>query len=180
VGTSVVPVALREPGMSGDDSSEGAAAHRVLIVDDDDAMRRLLGLALVSFGCDAYQARGAGPEVLAALRDRSMCAVIVDLSGPSTSCWRVLQALGGPMPGRRPATIAIAADARTLDLASELGVGAILLKPFSLQQLQGAIEGLVALEGSPHLPTVPLYLSSVSAVQRSPGARHCGRSPIAS
>ncbi len=179
MGTSVVAAALREPAMSGDDSSVGAVAHRVLVVDDDDAMRRLLWLALDSFGCEVYQARD-GPEVLAALRDRSMCAVVVDLSGPSTSCWWVLQALGGPMSGRRPATIAVSADVRALDLASELGVGATLLKPFSLQHLQAVVERLVAGEGSPHLPTVPLRLSPTSSVQRSPGARHRGCSPIAS
>jgi DNA-binding response OmpR family regulator len=165
--------------MSGDDVSIGAAAHRVLIVDDDDAMCRLLGLALDSFGCEAYRAR-AGPDVLAALRDRAICAAIVDLSGPSAGGWRILQALSGAMPGRRPATIAISADARALDLAWELGVDAVLLKPFPLQHLRAAIEGLVAREGSSHLPTVPLPPSSVSAVQHSPGARHRRRSPIAS
>ena len=164
--------------MSGDDLSMGATAHRVLIVDDDDSMCRLLGLALDSFGCEAYRAR-AGPEVIGALRDRSMCAVIVVLLGPGMRCWQVLEALGGPMPGRSPPTIAISADVRTLDLASELGVGATLLKPFSLQHLQTAIARLVAREGSPHLPTLPLLLSPVSAVQHIPGA-HWGRSPIAS
>lgn len=179
MGTSVVAAALWEPEMSGDDSSVSVAAHRVLVVEGDDAMRRLLGLALDSFGCEVYQARD-GPEMLAALWDRSICAVVVDLSGPSTS-WRwALQTLSGPMPGRRPATIAISADVRVLDLASDLGVGATLLKPFSLQHLQAVVERLVAGEGSPHLPTVPLRVSSVSAVQRSPDARHWGRSPIAS
>jgi CheY-like chemotaxis protein len=165
--------------MSESDLSVGTAAHRVLIVDDDDAMCRLLGRALDSFGCEAYQAR-AGPDVLAVLRDHAMCAVIVSLSGPSMRCWRILEALSGPMPGRGPATIVISADVRMLNLASEFGVGATLLKPFSLLHLQAAIEGQVAREGPPHLPTVPLLLSPVSAVQRTTGARHWRRSPIAS
>jgi DNA-binding response OmpR family regulator len=151
----------------------------VLVVDDDDAMCRLLGRALDSFGCEAYQAR-AGPDVLALLRDRPMCAAIVSLSVPSLSGWPLLEALGEPKPGRRPATIAISADVRILNRAAELGVGATLLKPFSLQQLQAAIEGLLAQEGPPHLPTVPLLLSPVSAVQRSSGSHHWRRSLAAS
>lgn len=165
--------------MSGDDSSVGAAPHRVLIVDGDDATRRLLGRALDSFGCEAFEARD-GPDLLGPVWDRALCAVIVDLSGLSASCWRLLRALSGPMAGRRPATIAISTGADALDHAWELGVDAVLLKPFPLQHLQAVIEGLVAREGSPHRPTVPLRPSSVSAVQRAPGARCCGRSPIAS
>ena len=165
--------------MSGDVVSVGAAAHRVLIVDGDDATRRLLGRALDSFGCEAYEARD-GPELLGSMWDRSMCAVIADLSGPSLGCWRVLEVLDGPMPGRRPATIAISTDPRALDLAWELGVDAVLLKPFPLQHLQVVIEGLVAREGSSHRPTLPLFLSSDSAVQHSTDVRRWGRSPIAS
>ena len=157
--------------MSGDGWSAGAARHRVLVVDGDDAMRRLLGVALDCFGCEAYQARD-GPEVLQALRERPMCAVIVDLIGPDMSWWPVLEVLGGPIAGRRPATIAISADARTLAVASGLGVGATMLKPFSLQQLQAVIDDLVAREGSPHRPMTPLRPSP-----RLRCSRLAGRAP---
>jgi DNA-binding response OmpR family regulator len=145
--------------MSGDGSSVRLAAHRVLIVDSDDSMRRMLGVALRCFGCETYQARD-GPEVLQALRDFSLCAVIVDLPGPDPSNWPVLKVLGGSIEGRRPATIAISADDRALAVAAGLGVGATILKPFSLKQLQAVIESLVAEEGSPHLPTTPLRPST--------------------
>ena len=86
--------------MPGNGSSAGSSGHRVLIVESDDAIRRLLGLALESFGCEAYLARD-GPEVIEALRGHAMCAVIVDVPGPDRSCWSVLQAAGRPIAGRR-------------------------------------------------------------------------------
>ena len=165
--------------MSGDDSPIGGSGHRVLIVGGDGALRRLLGIALAAFGCASYEARD-GPEALAALRERRMCAVIVDLPGPGASRRSVLEALGGSETDRRPAAIAVASDHAALVVAAELGVGATLLKPFSLQHLQAAIEGLVAREGSAHRPTIPFRLSPILAARRSPGARQGDRSAIAS
>ena len=136
-------------------SGDGSSAHRVLIVGSDDAIRRLLGLALESFGCEPYQARD-GPEVLNILRSRSMCAVIVDVPGPGTSCWPMMNALGRPVAGRRPATIAMSTDTRALAVAGEFGVDTTLRMPFSLDHLQATLEGLVAREGSAHRPTTPL------------------------
>jgi len=157
--------------MPGNGSSARASAHRVLVIDSDRAMRRLLTLALEDFGCEGYEARD-GPETLGVLGDHAMCAVIVDIPGPGVSRWSVLEALGGPTNGRRPATIAISSDHAALAVATERGIDATLLKPFSLRQLQAAIEQLVAREESLHTPTTPFCLRSTAT-----WSRHSGGTP---
>jgi DNA-binding response OmpR family regulator len=161
--------------MPGNGWSATASVHRVLIVANDDAIRRFLGRALESFGCEAYLARD-GPEVLAALRGRTMCAVIVDVPWPGTSCWSVLKATSGLTAGWRSATIALSTDARALTMAAGLGVRTTLLMPFSLQHLQAAIDGVVAREGSAHRPTTPIR--PPPSLRRLPDICRADRSPI--
>ena len=156
--------------MSGDDSPLGASGHCVLVVDGDDAMRRLFRIALADFGCAVYEARD-GPEALEVLRDRPMCVVIVDIPGQGSSCWSVLKALRGRRTGAQPATIAIASDHAALAVATEIGVDATLLKPFSLRWLRAAIDHLAAQEEPRHAPTAPFHLPLAgSRFRRAAGA----------
>ena len=146
--------------MSRNGAIADASVHRILIVESDDAIRRFLRRALESFGYAAYLARD-GPEVLDALQGHSMCAMIVDVPGPGTSCWSVLSATSGPIFGRLPATIALSTDARALTMASRLGASTTLLMPFSLHHLQAAIEGVVGREGAAHRPMMPFHPPSL-------------------
>ncbi|MGH2627055.1 MAG: response regulator [Anaerolineales bacterium] len=117
---------------------------RVLVIDDEDHMRRLIRRQLERAGFEVLQASSA-KEGLRILREAKPDAVTVDLMMPEVGGLQLLEEKGAD-PGIRdvPALVLTAVGwPEDLERAVELGARAVLLKPFSQQELAQAVEALV-------------------------------------
>lgn len=113
-------------------------AGSVLVVDDDEAVAEILCAQLESLGFAAYQAGDgtAGLEMFKQLNS-SLSLVILDLAMPGKSGKELLQELRWLNP-EIPVMICTGMNEINHDL-SELGVSAIIRKPFRLEQLEEAL-----------------------------------------
>lgn len=117
---------------------------RVLVIDDEDHMRRLIRRQLERAGFEVLQASSA-KEGLRILRESKPDAVTVDLMMPEVGGLQLLEEKNAD-PGIRdvPALVLTAVGwPEDLERAVELGARAVLLKPFSQQELAEAVEALV-------------------------------------
>lgn len=117
---------------------------RVLVIDDEDHMRRLIRRQLERAGFEVLQASSA-QEGLRILRESKPDAVTVDLMMPEVGGLQLLEEKNAD-PGIRdvPALVLTAVGwPDDLERAVELGARAVLLKPFSQQELAQAVEALV-------------------------------------
>jgi len=117
---------------------------RVLVIDDEDHMRRLIRRQLERAGFEVLQASSA-KEGLRILRESKPDAVTVDLMMPEVGGLQLLEEKNAD-PGIRdvPALVLTAVGwPEDLERALELGARAVLLKPFSQQELAEAVEALV-------------------------------------
>ncbi len=117
---------------------------RVLVIDDEDHMRRLIRRQLERAGFEVLQASSA-KEGLRILRESRPDAVTVDLMMPEVGGLQLLEEKNAD-PGIRdvPALVLTAVGwPDDLERAVELGARAVLLKPFSQQELAQAVEALV-------------------------------------
>lgn len=117
---------------------------RVLVIDDEDHMRRLIRRQLERAGFEVLQASSA-KEGLRILRESRPDAVTVDLMMPEVGGLQLLEEKNAD-PGIRdvPALVLTAVGwPEDLERAVALGARAVLLKPFSQQELAQAVEALV-------------------------------------
>lgn len=120
------------------DAVSQSPAGTVLVVDDDEAVAEILCAQLESLGFATYQAGDgiAGIEMFKQLNS-SLNLVILDLAMPGKSGKELLQELRWLNP-EIPVMICTGMNEINDDL-SELGVSAIIRKPFRLEQLEEAL-----------------------------------------
>lgn len=117
---------------------------RVLVIDDEEHMRRLIRRQLERAGFEVELA-GSAKEGLQMMRERKPDAVTIDLMMPEIGGLGLLAEKDAD-PGIRdvPALVLTAVGwQEDLERALELGARAVLLKPFSQQELAGAIAALM-------------------------------------
>jgi CheY-like chemotaxis protein len=121
---------------------ERAAAHRLLIVDDDESIRRLLRLTLPNEGFEIVEARD-GSEALDRAFDDAPDLVVLDWRMPNRSGEEVLRELLKLHPGLPVIVLTAEQETRERETATALGARAFLTKPFSPLQLIAAVESLL-------------------------------------
>jgi two-component system chemotaxis response regulator CheY len=120
---------------------------RILLVDDDEAIRSVLGMALVSAGYEVEEAAD-GDFALAAYRRHRADVVITDLVMPEKDGLAMIMDLRRLDPGAK--VIAISGGGRSLgpgqlylESARSLGALLILAKPFTAAALLKAVEDVL-------------------------------------
>jgi CheY-like chemotaxis protein len=121
---------------------EQVAAHRLLIVDDDESIRRLLRLTLPNEGFEIVEARD-GSEALDRAFDDAPDLVVLDWRMPNRSGEEVLRELHKLHPGLPVIVLTAEHEGGERELATALGARAFLTKPFSPLQLIAAVERLL-------------------------------------
>lgn len=140
-------------------SVPAAAAARILVVDDHPAIRALIQDQLRELGHQAdIAANGAAALALATRQDYAL--VLTDLSMPDISGYSLAQALRDN--GFSAPIVAITAQAGNteLPLCAQAGIDELMLKPFTLEELDGVIRKHLALRPAsvrpPAGPAAPL------------------------
>lgn len=134
--TAYLPLATTTPELS----IRSRRSERVLVVEDDAYMRRLLESVLVTEG---YRVKSAanGAEALTKAREEAPDAIVLDLRMPVMDGPSFLRAWRESTPEASTPVIAISGH-RLNVTAEELGVSAILPKPFEYTMLVGAVAAL--------------------------------------
>jgi DNA-binding response OmpR family regulator len=118
------------------------AKKRVLVIDDDLPLRGMLAAALRKHGFQVLLA-GDGAEGQRALTIHNPDIVLLDLAMPNVNGWDFLQRLHETGHIGRPPVIVVSAHLRMDPQAIlQMGVAAILPKPFNLPDLINLIEHL--------------------------------------
>ena len=116
---------------------------RVLVIDDDLPLRGMLAAALRQHGFQVLLA-GDGAEGQRALTIHHPDVVLLDLAMPNVNGWDFLQRLQETGHLGRVPIIVVSAHVRVEPQALlQMGVSAILPKPFNLPDLLDVIEHLV-------------------------------------
>ena len=114
--------------------------RRVLVVDDDLPVRGMLSVALRRQGFAVLLA-GNGSEAERALAFYSPCVILLDLMMPEVNGWDFLQRLQETgMKGKIPVIVISAHLQHEPQALLQMGVTAILPKPFNLNDLMDLIE----------------------------------------
>lgn len=117
--------------------------RRVLVIDDDLPLRGMLAAALRQHGFQVLLA-GDGEEGQRALTIHRPDLVLLDLAMPNVNGWDFLQRLRETGHIGRFPIVVVSAHVRVEPQALlEMGVSAILPKPFNLEELMQLIEHLV-------------------------------------
>lgn len=118
-------------------------AVHVALVDDDVSVRKAVGrlLRVASIEVDVY---ASGNEFLNALEEHPADCVVLDMYMPVMGGLEVQAALAVNHPSLQVIFITAHDDAAAEQRALEAGAVAFLHKPFSEQQLLGAIEKATA------------------------------------
>ena len=117
---------------------------RVLVIDDEEHMRRLIRRQLERAGFEVAQA-GSAKEGLRMMRQNKPDAVTIDLMMPEIGGLELLaEKDADPSIRDVPALVLTAVGwQEDLERALELGARAVLLKPFSQQELARAVSALM-------------------------------------
>ena len=120
------------------------AKKRVLVIDDDLPIRGMLAAALRQHGYQVLLA-GDGGEGHRALTIHQPDVVLLDLAMPDINGWDFLQRVQetGHL-GQIPIVVVSAHASQQPQALLQMGVAAILPKPFNLADLIGLIEHLTA------------------------------------
>ncbi|WP_176218492.1 hybrid sensor histidine kinase/response regulator [Chromobacterium haemolyticum] len=131
--------------------SPAALAARILVVDDHPAIRALIQDQLRELGHQAdIAASGAAALALAVRHDYAL--VLTDLSMPDISGYNLAQALRDS--GFTAPIVAITAQAGSAEqpLCAQAGIDELMLKPFTLEELDRVIRKRLALRPSEDRP----------------------------
>ena len=113
---------------------------RVLVIDDDMPLRGMLAAALRQHGFQVLLA-GDGAEGQRALKIHNPDVILLDLAMPNVNGWDFLQRLKETGHLGRVPVIVVSAHLRVEPQAVlQMGVAAILPKPFNLEDLINLIE----------------------------------------
>ena len=110
----------------------------VALVDDDESVRKAVG-RLLRIACTDVDVYASGAEFMHAVGDHLPDCVVLDMYMPSMSGLDVQAALAEQYPGLPIIFISAHDDAQAELRALDAGASAFLHKPFSEQQLLGAI-----------------------------------------
>ena len=117
----------------------------ILVVDDDAGVRRSVERVLQSRGHQVLLAADGG-EGLRTWRERGADLVVLDIHMPNTDGIEVLVQLRGLAPRLPVIVISGGVQTRNLDLLADaklLGASAVLQKPFTLDEILGAVDRAV-------------------------------------
>src|SRR6266545_1911034 len=113
---------------------QDSAVRTVLVVDDDPGVLEVLELALSAEGYDVVLARD-GREALERATSRTPSVMLVDLMMPVMDGWQFVRECRKRREWDRTPVILLSA-ARNVEMAAQqLGVQAVLPKPFNLDHL---------------------------------------------
>jgi CheY-like chemotaxis protein len=137
--------AAPEPPSAAPSTPEGAAGKAILVVDDELAMRRSIAELLRARGHEVIVA-GSGREALRAVYERSAtpALLISDISMPEMSGIELAARLRADRPGIR--VVLMTGMPESAELARERPelVSAVLLKPFSYDDLAAVVDAALA------------------------------------
>lgn len=119
---------------------------RILIIDDDEAFRKMLRLTLLKLGYNVEEAAD-GRSGVKLHRDAPADIVITDLIMPEQEGLETIRELRGEFPAVK--IIAVSGGGRMnpydyLKMARYFGAQQTLAKPFSIDELTGAIDAVLA------------------------------------
>ena len=114
----------------------------VLLVEDTRAIRELLSLVLEDEGHEVVVARD-GQEALDLLETVTPDVILTDLMMPRVDGWQLIAALRFD-PVASPIPIVVISSELGLDTAEDLGVHAVLPKPFRPLELVRVLEAVLA------------------------------------
>jgi CheY-like chemotaxis protein len=123
----------------------------ILVVDDDAGVRRSVERVLQSRGHQVLLAADGG-EGLRTWRERGADLVVLDIHMPNTDGIEVLVQLRGLAPRLPVIVISGGVQTRNLDLLADaklLGASAVLQKPFTLDEILGAVDRAVRPSDAP-------------------------------
>lgn len=133
---------LRPQSSSSRKSVKDVDRKRVLVIDDDMPLRGMLAAALRQHGFQVLLA-GDGAEGQRALNIHHPHVILLDLAMPNVNGWDFLQRLKETGHIGRVPIIVVSAHLRVEPQAVlQMGVSAILPKPFNLEELIDLIEHL--------------------------------------
>jgi len=118
----------------------------ILLVDDEPLLRQNLSRFLEMLGHDVLVAAN-GKEALSVIEDSPVDLVVTDVNMPDMDGLELINALRGRTP---PLPIIVMSGGGRFDKsmllqsATVLGAVVSLAKPFSLEELKGAVEGALA------------------------------------
>ncbi|MDA1260388.1 MAG: response regulator [Planctomycetota bacterium] len=120
--------------------------HRILVVDDEEDVRRLASLILREAGFTVFEAAN-GVQALEQLAKQQVELVVLDLVMPEKEGAETVQALR-KLRSELPvlAISGVVGADFYLHAAKMLGASATLRKPFTREQLIGAIEPLLGIK----------------------------------
>jgi len=118
----------------------------LLVIDDDDQLRPMLRMSLEQMGHTVAEARN-GNEGLAEHARHPADLILTDLIMPDKDGLETIMALKKENPGVK--IIAMSGGGRNnasgyLQVAKLMGAGYVLAKPFTLDELNVAVHGLLA------------------------------------
>jgi DNA-binding response OmpR family regulator len=116
---------------------------RVLVIEDNPGLRDLVRLTLESTGHEVLTATH-GAEGLAYLGEHAVDLVITDLFMPEMDGIEVIAALRRRFPGVKVVAMSGRPGVDYLTVARELGAARILRKPFAMDELLSAVDGVRA------------------------------------
>ena len=127
---------------------ESKAVGRILVVDDEEDLGRILKFALMAAGHEVLLAAD-GAEGLKQAREAAPDLMLLDLMLPKIDGYKVCRML--KFDERYKSIPVIILSARTQqadkDLAKDCGADLFITKPYNLEEILGAIHGL--LQASP-------------------------------
>ena len=133
---------VRPENASGGKIVKDVDRKRILVIDDDLPLRGMLSAALRSHGFQVLLA-GDGAEGQRALNLHNPDIILLDLAMPNVNGWDFLQRLQETGHIGRVPIIVVSAHLRVEPQAIlQMGVAAILPKPFNLEDLLNLIEHL--------------------------------------
>ncbi len=126
------------------DSQTIVAASDVLIVDDDPPIRSLLGQIFRRLGMKEREARD-GIEAIEAIELSVPRLMMLDLMMPRMNGWQVLETLKERnLIGQIPVIVLTAVGAQRTEGLTDLGVRAVLNKPFEIADLTETVKKILA------------------------------------
>jgi CheY-like chemotaxis protein len=111
---------------------------QILVVDDDPTIRQLLLELISSLGHKVITAHD-GEEGLYLVANRSVDLVVTDFDMPRMNGWNLADSIKSMSPGIPVVLATGSEDYKSGGQAKEIIFDAILLKPFSLQEIEKTV-----------------------------------------
>jgi CheY-like chemotaxis protein len=116
--------------------------RQVLVADDNEAVREVLSKTLSFWGYDVTLA-GNGLEAGTLFLTGDYDLVITDLQMPLMNGWELARLIKERSPNTPVMVVSGACDETQWEKTSMRGVDAIILKPFKLKEIEGAVRRLL-------------------------------------